>query len=102
MEGLKAWQAKRRQASLKAANEAIATLQQRGEAINFRSVAAASGLTRKTLYQIPELKALVIQNRSGPQTHSDDRRHARIAQLESEVARLRAALHNIRQKLLDS
>ncbi len=99
MEGLKAWQAKQREATLRAAKEAITSLQSANQPVNFRSVAVASGLTRKTLYQIPELKALVMAGRSDEKHDEEGALQARIALLESENARLKTALREIRRKI---
>ena len=54
--GLKRFQKEKRQSTIEKVNEAIVRLEAEGKEVNFKSVAAESFITRKTLYKIPELR----------------------------------------------
>ena len=103
MEALRSWQEQRRSGNIASVRQAIETLKERGETVNFRSVAALSGLTRKTLYAVPELKLLVLAQRKKeePDTHAKiiAEQAARIHALEGELARIKGRLYALRATL---
>lgn len=104
MEALRDWQQQRRSQTLEAVVQAVETLQKEGEAVNFRSVSALSGLTRKTLYKVPEAKALILSRRasSGEQESGNTllvNQAKRIAELENELHRLKSTLFSLRIKI---
>lgn len=103
MEALRQWQQQRRNETLEAVSQAVQTLRAQGQAVNFRSVSALSGLTRKTLYAVPEAKLLILSQRKDGQLDESERKlahqAARIYELEREVSRLRNALYLLRSKI---
>lgn len=94
MIALRNWQTNRRQESIKAVKDAIKALLEEGVEVSFSSVAKRSGVTRKTLYTVSELKQLVLEHREESDLSLEQSK--KIAELESEVKRLKDALFAIR------
>ncbi|MGE4295636.1 MAG: DUF6262 family protein [Campylobacterales bacterium] len=103
MEALRQWQQQRRNETLEAVSRAVNELKSEGKPVNFRSVSALSGLTRKTLYSVPEAKLLILgERKEDPQTQPDRliaRQAAQIYALEQEIARLKNSLYLLRSKI---
>jgi hypothetical protein len=82
-DGLQGFQAARREDSISRVSAAIARIAARGEAVNFTNVANESGVSRKSLHKVAELKSLVLASKpaeafasptvSAVKTPADDR-----------------------------
>lgn len=86
---------KRKRATRARVLRAVALLEERGERITFASVAEISGVTRPTLYNHPELKALIERKRE--EQHSVGRRYSNaIGELKAENSKLRRKVEDQR------
>jgi hypothetical protein len=82
--------ARRHQATLRKASDAIADLDSSGQPVNFSAVAAAAGVSRASLYRDPAIRDLINRMRSGP-SRAATTRTAQRATNESLRARLDTA-----------
>ena len=86
---------KRRRTTRARALRAVDLLEKRGERITFASVAEISGVSRPTLYNHPELRALIERKREGQ--HNAGRRYSSaIGELRAENRKLRKKVENQR------
>jgi len=91
--GLEKFQRDKRAKTIQKVKTAIQRLQEEGKPVNFRSVADASFITRKTLYKVPELRELIDSLRPDErQFSSEEAYEARIRTLEEENRSLRHQL----------
>jgi hypothetical protein len=91
--------ARRHQATLKKAADAITKLESTGQPVNFSSVADAAGVSRAWLYRNPGIRDLITRIRSGPSPSATTRAaqrataeslRTRLDTARAEIARLRA------------
>ena len=90
--------ARRHDAALAAAHEAIERLSREGRSVNFEAVANAAGVSRAWLYREPEIRELVIRLRALPTRTtaraalraSTDSLRQRLDTARDEISRLRA------------
>jgi len=59
IEGLKKFQQEKRVNTIERVKEAISTLKASNRSVNFKSVSKVSGITRKTLYKVPEIREMI-------------------------------------------
>ena len=94
---LEKYRQEKRQDTLQRANDAIRSLQLEGRDVNFKSVSRVSGITRKTLYKISEIREK-IESLRAPSVQTGDidlsKFHNKILSLEQETIYLK-------EKLLD-
>jgi cell division protein FtsB len=99
--------ARRHEAALRAAHQAIERLQSEGRAVSFGALARTAGVSRGWLYRQEELKALVLRLRTETdhattlpaQRASNDSLRQRIDAMRAEVSRLRAENSALREQL---
>jgi hypothetical protein len=99
--------ARRHEAALTAAHDAIERLGREGRVVNFGAVAHASGVSRAWLYREPEIRELVVRLRaSSPTTTaraaqraSTDSLRQRLDTAREEITRLRAENSALRDQL---
>ena len=102
---LEKYRQEKRQDTLQRANDAIRSLQLEGRDVNFKSVSRVSGITRKTLYKIPEIREKIEELRApSAQTGEIDlsKFYNKILQLEQEIKQLREKLadcENLQEKI---
>jgi hypothetical protein len=97
----------RHQDALAAASEAIERLHRHGAAINFATVAAASGVSRSWLYTQPQIRQQIADLRSGrPATPvpnavraSAESLRQRLDTARDEISRLRAENTALKEQL---
>ena len=92
---LEKYRQEKRQDTLQRANDAIKSLQLEGRDVNFKSVSRISGITRKTLYKISEIREKIEGLRApSAQTEEIDlsKFHGKILQLEEEIVQLQKKL----------
>ena len=85
--GLKRFQKEKRESTIQKVNDAITRLETEGKEVNFKSVAAESFITRKTLYKIPELRERIESLRPQPANKSEyylESLKRRVSELEKE------------------
>ena len=97
MIALRKWQTNKRQETVQAVKDAIDSIKKEGGEVNFSAVSKKSGVARKTLYTVSELKQMVLEHRD--ELDSDLMQSQKIAELEQEVKRLKDALFAIRNIL---
>jgi hypothetical protein len=99
--------ARRHQATLRKASDAIADLDSSGQPVNFSAVAAAAGVSRASLYRDPAIRDLINRMRSGPsraattrtaQRATNESLRARLDTARAEIARLRAENTTLREQ----
>ena len=102
LEGLKQYQQEKRADTLKKVRDAIDHLQANGLPIHFKSVAEISGITRKTLYKVEELKTMVREYRGDLLPEDKDSviagQAVAIKVMEEEMRKLREELAKTRDK----
>ncbi|GHV03010.1 hypothetical protein AGMMS50229_00920 [Campylobacterota bacterium] len=98
MQALRDWQNKRRDQTVTAVKDAIASLNARNETINFRTVAIESKITRKTLYAVSELRLLIGEAKNNGAIDGA-KEFRRISELENEVKKLKDLLYAIRAQI---
>ena len=99
--------ARRHDAALAAAHEAIERLGREGRSVNFEAVANAAGVSRAWLYREPEIRELVTQLRALPTRTtaraalraSTDSLRQRLDTARDEISRLRAENDALRDQL---
>lgn len=104
---LAAANARRHEAALAAAHDAIERLGREGRSVNFGAVAKAAGVSRAWLYREPEIRELVARLRAAPtrataraaQRASTDSLHQRLDTARDEITRLRAENSALREQL---
>ncbi|GHV59788.1 hypothetical protein FACS1894103_3900 [Campylobacterota bacterium] len=123
LDGLRAYQQRRRSDTLAAVREAIERLKADGKEINFNAVAHESHITRKTLYAVDEVRSMITHERgeavavavekvvavagvappappANDPNGENEMQRARIVKLENELNALRSSLRAIRAELL--
>jgi hypothetical protein len=99
--------ARRHQATLRKASDAIAHLDSSGQPVNFSAVAAAAGVSRASLYRHPAIRDLINRMRSGPsraattrtaQRATNESLRARLDTARAEIARLRTENTTLREQ----
>jgi hypothetical protein len=99
--------ARRHQATLRKASDAIADLDSSGQPVNFSAVAAAAGVSRASLYRDPAIRDLINRMRSGPsraattrtaQRATNESLRARLDTARAEIARLRTENTTLREQ----
>lgn len=101
LEGLKQYQQEKRAETVRKVQEAIDYLQTNGLPVHFKSVAEISGITRKTLYKVDELKNMVRRRRGDLLSDKDAviaGQAVAIKVLEEQVANLRRELASVKDK----
>jgi hypothetical protein len=98
--------ARRRQATLAAARDAIERLGREGRRVSFGGAAKAAGVSRAWLYRDPEIRNLIEQLRGTPQTTTRDAHRAsadslrqRLDAARADITRLRAENAALRDQL---
>jgi vacuolar-type H+-ATPase subunit I/STV1 len=100
MQALREWQNNRRSQTISAVKVALERLKNNNDAISFQAVAKESGVARKTLYAISELRAMVLAERDGDNMENTLLRQTkRIAELEQELKTLKDTLYAIRSAI---
>ena len=99
--------ARRHQATLAKANDAIAHLDRAGQSISFTAVAAAAEVSRSWLYRQPEIRDLITGLRTSPgpptstpasQRATTESLHALLDASGHEITRLRAENATLRNE----
>lgn len=99
--------ARRHQATLTKASDAIAHLDSSGQPVNFSAVAAAAGVSRASLYRDPDIRDLISRIRSAPSRTANTRTaqrataeslRARLDTAHAEITRLRAENAMLREQ----
>jgi hypothetical protein len=99
--------ARRHDAALTAARDAIGHIQGEGGTLNFGTVAAAAGVSRSWLYRQPEIRELISQLRIAPprlparrpQRASTDSMRQMLEALRAELSRVRDENRVLRDQL---
>ena len=92
LSGLEKFQQEKRKETIEKVTKAIETLKAEGKEVNFKSVSNASFITRKTLYKVPEIRAMIEGLRKTPEHQSSfyqDSLKRRVAELEKENMELK-------------
>lgn len=97
---LKEWRDKKRAETTAEALRALERLKESGRAVNFRSLSEEANVSRKTLYQIEEIRAYVRKERG--EDDSETRLFRQMKELESENRSLKAALKEIKVQALSA
>jgi hypothetical protein len=99
--------ARRHQAALKKATDAIEHLDSTGQPVNFSAVAAAAGVSRDSLHRDPAIRDLITRIRSAPprsaatrtaQRATADSLRALLNTARAEITRLRAENTTLREQ----
>ncbi|MDR3162512.1 MAG: hypothetical protein LBT81_01450 [Helicobacteraceae bacterium] len=98
--GLKEWRDKKRAETIAEVLRALERLKESGRAVNFRSLSEEANVSRKTLYQIEEIRAYVRRERG--ENDGETKLLQRIKELESENRSLKAALKEIKVHALSA
>ena len=92
LSGLEKFQQDKRKETIEKVTQAVETLKSEGKEVNFKSVSNASFITRKTLYKVPEIRAMIEGLRKTPEHQSSfyqDSLKRRVAELEKENMELK-------------
>ena len=92
LSGLEKFQQEKRKETIDKVTKAIETLKAEGKEVNFKSVSNTSFITRKTLYKVPEIRAMIEGLRKTPEHQSSfyqDSLKRRVAELEKENMELK-------------
>ena len=92
LSGLERFQQEKRKETIDKVTKAIETLEAEGKEVNFKSVSNVSFITRKTLYKVPEIRAMIEGLRKTPEHQSSfyqDSLKRRVAELEKENMELK-------------
>ena len=92
IEGLKKFQQEKRVNTIERVKEAISTLKASNRSVNFKSVSKVSGITRKTLYKVDEIRTLIEELREESLSSTEVVLRKEIKELKKEIVVLQAQL----------
>jgi len=102
-DALQKYRQQKRQDTLSRVEDAINALRLEGRDVNFKSVSRVSGITRKTLYKIPEIRSKIEDLRAPSiQTGEIDlsKFHTKILSLEEENKHLKEKYERLKNSIL--
>lgn len=105
-EGLKQYQALKRQNTIDKVNKAIKTLKSKNRTVNFNSIKEVSGVSLPTLYKINEIRKLIEEYRSNKtisthrkKTYADGEAELLISILEEKVREKDKEISSLKKRI---